>query len=168
MKLSKLLVISITSSTLFVTASASLYAASMCEGQSNMTAEQQHALPVNEANGHMLLLMQDSGPMKSTGLFGDGSATDQGMNRLYQGNGEGQGYYTIKTDEGTSVAQWQGTVSTVVKDGVPNTSFKGTWKLISGSGKFENIKGRGVYDGYFTSESTRVINWKGTCTLASQ
>lgn len=152
---------------LFMASAASVYAGSPCEGQSKMTAEQQHVLPVQEADGHMLMLSQDAGPMESKGVIGDGMATDRGINRLFQGSGEGQGYHTLKTDEGNVVVQWQGTVSTVMKDDVPNTSFKGTWEVIKGSGKFLNMEGQGDYDGYFTSEKTRVVNWKGTCKLAS-
>lgn len=147
--------------------STAVYADSPCEGHSKMTAEQQHVLPVAEADGHMLMLLQDSGPMMSEGVIGNGTATDRGMNRLFQGNGEGQGYHTLSTDEGTVVVKWEGTVSTVVKDNVPNTSFEGSWEVLKGSGKFVGMEGHGNYDGYFTSENTRVINWKGTCALAS-
>lgn len=167
MKNTQKLLVPVMTATLFLGSTAIVYAGSSCEGQSNMTAEQQHVLPVQEADGHMLMLLQDAGPMASKGVIGDGTATDRGMNRLFHGNGEGQGYYTLKTDEGNVVVQWQGTVSTVMKDDVPNTSFKGTWEVLKGSGKFLNMEGQGDYDGYFTSEKTRVINWKGTCDLAS-
>lgn len=167
MKTSQTLFIPIVTAVLFMASAANIYASSHCEGQSRMTAEQQHVLPVTEADGHMLMLLQDSGPMKSVGVIGNGTATDRGMNRLFQGNGEGQGYHTLKTDEGTVVVQWQGTVTTVMNDDRPSTSFTGTWQVIKGSGKFLNMEGQGNYDGYFTSEETRVINWKGTCRLAT-
>lgn len=167
MKKSQTLLISLITASLYMGSAANAYAGSSCEGHSAMTAEQQYVLPVTEAQGHMLMLLQDSGPMESEGVIGNGTATDRGMDRLFQGNGEGQGYYTIKTDEGNVVVKWLGTVSTVLKGNIPNTSFKGTWEVLKGSGKFLNMKGQGDYDGYFTSEKTRVINWKGTCTLAS-
>lgn len=167
MKKSKTLLVQIMSLVLFMGGTATVYAGSPCEGHSKMTAEQQYVLPVIEADGHMLMLVQDTGPMKSEGVIGDGTATDRGMSRLFQGNGEGQGYHTLKTNDGNVVVQWQGTVSTVMKADVPNTSFKGTWEVIKGSGKFLNMEGQGHYDGYFTSEKTRVINWKGTCKLAT-
>lgn len=167
MKKTQTLLVPVMTAALFIGSAANVYAGSPCEGHSKMTAEQQHVLPVTEADGHMLMLLQDSGPMKSVGVIGNGTATDRGMNRLFQGNGEGQGYHTLKTDEGSVVVQWQGTVSTVLKNDVPNTSFEGTWEVIKGSGKFVNMEGHGNYDGYFTSEKTRVINWKGTCALAT-
>ncbi len=160
------LFVTVMTTALFMGSAVNVYAGSPCEGQSKMTAEQQHVLAVQEADGHILMLLQDAGPMESTGVIGDGTATDRGMNRLFHGNGEGQGYHTLKTDEGNVVVQWQGTVSTIMKDNVPNTSFKGTWEDIKGSGKFLDMKGEGDYDGYFTSENTRVINWKGKCELA--
>jgi len=167
MKQSHMLWLPVMTASLFMVGAANVYAASPCEGQSTMTAEQQHVLPVEEADGHMLMLLQDSGPMQSKGVIGNGTATDRGMNRLFQGNGEGQGYHTLSTDEGTVVVKWEGTVSTVLKDNIPNTSFTGTWEVLKGSGKFVDMEGQGSYNGYFTSETTRVINWKGTCSLAS-
>lgn len=161
------LLTSVLATTLFMGSAANVYAGSACKGHSTMTAEQQYALPVTQADGHMVMLLQDAGPMESTGVIGNGTALDQGMNRLFQGNGEGQGYHTLSTDEGTVVVQWAGTVNTVMKDNIPNTSFKGTWQVIQGSGKFLNMDGHGDYNGYFTSEKTRIINWKGTCSLAT-
>lgn len=158
--------VSMMTTALALCTAANVYASSACEGSSKMTTDQQHVLPVAHADGHMLMLLEDSGPMQSK-FLGNGTATDQGMNRLFQGNGEGQGYQTIVTDEGTVVVEWTGTVSTVIKDNTPNTSFEGSWEVIQGSGKFVNMEGQGVYDGYLTSETTRVINWKGTCALAS-
>lgn len=137
-----------------------------CEGSSTMTVEKQEAMPVSSSEGHLLLLTQDSGPVTSTGIFTSGTATDQNIHQLYQGNGHGHGFYTINTDEGNIVAKWEGYVKTVMAEGQPNISFKGKWEFASGTGKFNNIKGNGVYDGYFTSANTRVVNWKGLCILA--
>lgn len=166
-KKSHIALISLMSASLYMGGVASAFAGTACQGHSKMTSEQQHVLPVSEADGHILMLSQDSGPMESIGVIGNGTATDRGMNRLFQGNGEGQGYHTLNTKDGAVVVQWSGTVKTIIKDNIPNTSFKGTWEIIHGSGKFQNMEGYGDYDGYFTSETTRVINWKGTCTLAS-
>lgn len=167
MKKTHTLWLPVMTASLFMFSASVVYAGSPCEGHSTMTAEQQHVLPVNEAEGHMLMLLQDSGPMKSTGVIGNGTATDRGMNRLFHGNGEGQGYHTLSTDEGSVVVKWEGTVSTILIDNTPNTSFTGTWEVLQGSGKFIDMQGQGSYNGYFTSETTRVINWEGTCSLAA-
>jgi len=169
MKLSQSRFISIVALGLCASTSLNVYADSnSCAGSSNMTVEKQSAMQIESADGHMLLLSRDSGPLESEGLFAGGTAIDQNVNQLHQGNGNGYGYYTVVTDEGTAVAKWKGTVSTVMKDGNPITSFKGKWDFADGSGKFQNIKGGGVYDGYFTSATTRVINWKGQCILANK
>ena len=155
--------------TLFTCISLNSHAESnSCAGSSTMTVEKQDAMPVLAADGHMVLLTQDAGPVESTGIFERGTAIDQNVHQLHQGNGNGYGYYTVTTSAGTAVAKWNGTVSTVVKDGTPMTSFKGKWEFANGSGKFQNIKGHGVYDGYFTSATTRVVNWKGSCILANK
>lgn len=167
MKSSQTPFISIAALVLFVGTSLNVYAESnSCAGSSTMTVEQQNAMLIAAADGHMVLLTQDAGPVESTGIFESGTAIDQNVHQLYQGNGNGYGYYTVTTDQGTAVAKWSGTVNTIIKDGNPFTSFKGKWEFANGSGKFQDITGGGVYDGYFTSASTRVVNWKGQCILA--
>ena len=49
-----------------------------------------------------------------------------------------------------------------MKDGNPMTTFKGKWEYASGTGKYAGIKGKGDYNGYFTSQTNYVIDWKGT------
>jgi hypothetical protein len=52
-----------------------------------------------------------------------------------------------------------------MKDGQPMTSFSGTWKKLSGTGKYEGIQGQGTYSGHFTSQTEYVVDWRGQATL---
>jgi hypothetical protein len=48
-----------------------------------------------------------------------------------------------------------------VRDGTPITSFKGRMWWIKATGKFENMQGEGTYKGWFTSETSYVVEWEG-------
>lgn len=137
-------------------------------GSTTQTVVKQDALQIANADGNMLLTTQYTGDFKNTGsvsLFDNATAENKEVVQLTQGNGIGSGYYTLKQGNDSTVAKWSGTVSTVMKDGNPMTSFNGKWEFVGGSGKYHNIKGKGVYDGYFTSETTSVVNWKGHYSL---
>ena len=41
------------------------------------------------------------------------------------------------------------------------TSFKGQWEYVGGTGKLKGIKGKGDYNGYFTSATEYNVDWKG-------
>lgn len=119
---------------------------------------------VPPAEGHLLALGEVAGTNKGTDGSGymDGAAV---MNReivqLFQGNGFHSGYYTMTKDNSSTTAFWKGEVTTVMKDNVPNTSFKGTWEYVNGTGKYAGIKGKGKYSGYFTSQTTYNVDWNG-------
>lgn len=119
---------------------------------------------VPPAEGHLLALGEVAGTNKGTDGSGymDGAAVDnREIVQLFQGNGFHSGYYTMSKDGNTTTAFWKGDVTTVMKDNVPNTSFKGTWEYVNGTGKFAGIKGKGKYTGYFTSKTTYNVDWDG-------
>jgi len=137
-------------------------------GGNSALTNNQDAMQIANADGHMLMVAKGKGTLKSTGStsFMDGANVDnQEVAQLFQGNGQDAGYYTVSNNDGSTVAKWNGTVSTVMKDGNPMTSFKGKWEYVGGSGKYQHIKGNGDFTGYFTSATESVINWKGHYSL---
>lgn len=125
----------------------------------------QQPVPIANADGNVLMLNEYQGTNKSAGgnSFMDGaSVTNQEIAQLFQGNGDEAGYITFSKDDGLTVAKWNGHITTVMKDGNPMTTFKGKWEYASGTGKYAGIKGKGDYNGYFTSQTNYVIDWKGT------
>ena len=50
------------------------------------------------------------------------------------------------------VVKIDGMVTTTMKDGQPNTTFKGKWVVVNAKGALAGIKGEGTYSGQFTAE----------------
>ena len=95
------------------------------------------------------------------GFIEGGTVSNPEIANLHQGTGDHSGYYTITNGTDSTIAKWSGKVNTVMKDGNPMTSFKGQWEYVGGTGKFAGIKGKGEYDGYFTSATEYTVDWKG-------
>lgn len=138
-------------------------------GIGTVSYTKQEALPVNEANGNLLLLGELHGSNKNTGSkdYMDGAdVTNREIVQLFQGNGSHSGYYTLSKDGNTATALWKGEVTTVMaSDGTPQTSFKGTWNYVAGTGKLDGIKGQGEYHGHFISKTSYAVTWSGDYDL---
>ena len=116
----------------------------------------------NVANTDGYAVMLSETKCASSGGFIDGAtASNPEISNLHQGNGEHSGYYTITNGADSTIAKWAGRVNTVMKEGNPMTSFEGQWEYVGGTGKFAGIKGKGEYNGYFTSASEYTVDWKG-------
>lgn len=139
-----------------------------CAGSSELSNVQQVVMPIPHTEGHMLMISEDHGSVDTISMFADAVAVDHAINQLDHGNGHGSGYFSLETEDGAAVSKWKGSVKTLMKDGLPVVGYKGTWRFISGTGKFTGISGMGTYHGYFTAENTRIIHWKGTCILTNE
>lgn len=137
-------------------------------GSAALSYTKQEASLASVADGHMLVFGELTGVNKNTdgsGYMSDAEVTNREIGQLFQGNGPHSGYYTMSKDGNTTTALWKGEVTTVMKDNMPNTSFKGTWEYVNGTGKFAGIKGKGKYSGYFTSKTTYNVDWDGEFSL---
>lgn len=138
-------------------------------GSMSLNYSKQETLPVAEAPGNVLILGELRGSNKSTNGsdYMDGAeVTNREIVRLFQGNGPNSGYITLSKNGNSTVALWNGMVSTVMsKDGQPQTSFKGSWEYVAGSGKYDGIKGSGEFQGHFTSQTSYDVSWSGDYTL---
>ena len=130
---------------------------------------QRQALPIADSEGHALLLTEATGVNSNT----DGSAYLDGFQfsareiaDMTQGNGDTQGYVIFSKGADRQIVRVQGQVTTVMKDGQPNTTFKGKWKIVKGNGRYEGIEGDGIYSGYFTAEDKFHVDWKGWNSMA--
>lgn len=134
-------------------------------GSITLSYTKQEALPVAEAPGHMVLLGEVKGANKNTGStdYMDGAeVTNREIGRLFQGNGTHSGYITLGKNGNSSIALWSGEVTTVMPpEGQPQTSFKGNWEYVAGTGKYDGIRGKGEYRGHFTSQTSYVVEWSG-------
>ena len=139
-------------------------------GNMSATYAKKDAVPVGDPKmGHVLMLTMAKGKNANTsgGDFLDGAEfTNVEISDLDRGNGPHQGYATFSNGADSAVAKWQGQVTTVLNaDNTPNTTFKGEWSYVSGSGKYAGLKGNGTYSGRITSEQTYEVNWKGSYVL---
>lgn len=166
MKLAQKSFTSIAALTLLACASLNVYAQSgSTSGSSALTYSDRKVVQIPNTQGEMLQLATVNGTLKSEGPMNGGSVINEETAQLFQGNGDHAGYYTVTTADGSTVAKWSGKVTTVMKDGNPMTTFKGKWEYVGGSGKYQSIKGKGDYNGYFTAADSYVVDWKGNYSL---
>lgn len=118
------------------------------------------AANVANTDGYAVMLSETT-CVPSGGLIENATVLNQEVANLHQGTGEHSGYYAISNGADSTIAKWAGNVNTVIKDGNPMTSFKGKWEYVGGTGKFAGIKGKGDYNGYFTSATEYTVDWKG-------
>ena len=115
---------------------------------------------VANTNGYMLMLSETSCTYQGSG-FDAATALNQEVNNLHQGNGPQSGFYTVTQGADSTIAKWTGNMSTVMKDGNPLTTGRGEWEYVGGTGKFQNIKGKGTWNAAMTSQTTYILDWKG-------
>lgn len=126
------------------------------------------SIVVEDNIGHVLFLSTSEGKNVNTGehAFMDGAQiVSVSSADLIQGSGVHQAYIKFTKDSDTIYTKWEGKVTTVqATEGAPATSFKGIFAYEKGTGKFENIRGSGVYMGEFISRTEYFVEWRGTYT----
>ncbi len=126
---------------------------------------EQHPLPVPDVGGHALMLGRVEGVNRSTGprLYMDqGKVTSLEFGDLMQGNGAHQGYITFSQGADSVISKWNGKVTTTLSpDKTPMTSFAGTWTKLKATGRYQDITGKGTYQGRFISQTEYTVDWEG-------
>jgi hypothetical protein len=118
--------------------------------------------PISE--NHMLILSESGGTSANPGgLVDNFSVSIKDVVDLRQGNGPQQGYVIYTKGSERQVVRIDGTVTTVMQDGQPKTTFKGKYTIAPGDGTL-GIQGQGTYSGYFTAEDKFHVDWEGTRT----
>ena len=91
------------------------------------------------------------------------SAVDVGVAEVHGASVKSHGYNVSTMDNGDKVSvSYEGT-ATSNKDG--SGTFKGTWRWISGTGKFKGIKGSGTYKGTQGADGTGTADIDGDYTV---
>jgi hypothetical protein len=122
--------------------------------------------PIPDQDGHALMLTESSGTAVSPGGLVNGfSVITRELADLRQGNGPQQGYSIFSKGPDQQVVKFEGMVTTTLKDGKPNTTMKGTYAIVSGTGALAGVSGEGTYTGYFTAEDKFRVDWEGTRTI---
>ena len=116
--------------------------------------------PISE--GHVLVLSESNGTSSNPGGLVDGFVVSiRDVVDLRQGNGPQQGYVIYSKGSERQVVEIDGAVTTVMKDGQPKTTFKGTYTIAPDEGTI-GLAGKGTYSGYFTAEDKFHVDWEGT------
>ena len=135
-------------------------------GTFSQSYSKQEVLPIPQAQGHIIMLTESQGSNSNTngsGYMDGAKVVISEIVDLNRGNGPHQGYVTQTMSNGDeTVTHFNGKVTTTMTaEERPNTTMKGSWKTIRGTGQYSGIKGSGTYAGYFTSEKDYVVDWKG-------
>jgi hypothetical protein len=116
--------------------------------------------PISET--HVLVLTESNGTSSNSGGLVDGFAVSiREMADLRQGNGPQQGYVIYSKGSERQVVKIDGAVTTVMQDGQPKTTFKGTYTIVPDEGTI-GVGGKGTYSGYFTAADKFHVDWEGT------
>jgi hypothetical protein len=119
--------------------------------------------PIPDQEGHVLMLTESTGTTVNPGGPIDGfKVTVKEILDLRQSSGPKQGYVMNTKGSDQLVVQIDGDVTTSMKDGKPNTTFKGKYVFVSGTGALAGAEGEGTYSGYFTAEDKYHVDWEGT------
>ena len=119
---------------------------------------------VGDKEGHIFHISKSEGFNTSMGKNGfmDGALViNNNFSDLVKGNGIHRGYIIFSKEGNSTVAQWEGKVTTVISDDTPYTTFEGTFNYINGTGEFQNIQGGGKYAGKYISANSYVVEWEG-------
>jgi len=133
-------------------------------GSIDATYAKRDAQPIPDQPGHVLLLTDAVGTNTNTSgsPYLDGFSFDvREIMDLAQGNGRSRGYVTFTKGNTQQIVKINGHVSTVMKDGQPNTTFKGKWTVVKATGSYAGVQGDGTYAGYFTAENKFHVDWQG-------
>ncbi len=126
---------------------------------------EQHPIAVPDAAGHNLVIGRAQGVNRSTGptsYMDGGAVTNYEFADLTQGNGPQQGYITMSQGADSTITKWSGKVTTTLSaDKTPNTTMKGTWTKVRGTGRYRGVTGSGTYQGRFTSQTEYRVDWTG-------
>ena len=134
-------------------------------GSFDATFVKREMQPIPDQDGHALILSEAAGTSTNPGELLDGFPVSvRDLVDLRQGTGPQQGYVIYSKGADQEVLKIDGVVTTTMKDGHPNTTFKGNWVIVSGAGALAGIEGSGTYSGYFTAEDKYHVSWKGTRT----
>lgn len=134
-------------------------------GKISATYAQQEKIGIGDTEGHMVSLAKSEGTNENTGehAFMEGARTvNISYGDLVKGNGSHRGYVIFANNSDTTIAKWEGMVTTTLApDSTLATTFEGTISYISGTGQYEGISGTGTYKGSFTSTDAYVVEWQG-------
>ncbi|OGC89310.1 MAG: hypothetical protein A2W25_13420 [candidate division Zixibacteria bacterium RBG_16_53_22] len=129
----------------------------------------QKQFAVDNIQGHALSLTQSAGnniSAKADSFMDGATVTNYSVGDLVKGTGYQFGYVMFTKDADTTWAKWDHETTTAIPaEGQPQTTFKGNFTYIAGTGQYKNIEGSGQYTGAFTSPTSYTVEWEGKYSI---
>lgn len=120
---------------------------------------------IGDIEGHTFTITEAAGINTNTGsnVFMDGAkVTNYSFSDLIKGSGPQQGYNILVSDDGSIFVKYEGKIKTTLSsEGTEIMTFEGKYTYAGGTGQYENIQGKGTYEGRFTSDKDYTVNWEG-------
>ncbi len=125
----------------------------------------QHEVEVGDVEGHVFYLnkMEGTNTSKCEHEFMEGAKIiTTGFADYIKGNGMHWGYNCMALEGDKIFAEYKGKTTTVLsEEGKPIVTLEGKFKMVKGTGKYENIQGGGTYKAKLVSETELVNEWEG-------
>jgi hypothetical protein len=141
-------------------------------GRMTCTTSEQHAIPVENDPGHVLVVQKVSCIGSASGQsarFDGGQQTWVEADDLVKGSGMINGYELAKYKDGsTGVTSYAGAQVTTMVNENPEWTALGTWEQIRGTGSLANVQLRGTWTAKPISEKEYVMDWEGTLIESSK
>jgi hypothetical protein len=137
-------------------------------GKISATVTEGHNFDVGDIEGHIFHISKSEGINTSTGknsMMDGALVVNNNFSDLVKGTGHHQGFILMNKDGNSTVAKWEGNVTTTLSGNVPLIKFEGTFTYVSGTGKYANIQGGGKYKGMYISANTYVVDWDGEYSI---
>ena len=117
-----------------------------------------------DAKGASVFVSTGTGANRNTGdseYFSAGRVLAVDTAAMIEGNGTHSGQVTVSEGSDTVVERFTGATTTRIVKGRPESTFEGTWTIISGTGRYSGITGNGTYTGRFETATKSTVEWKG-------
>jgi hypothetical protein len=138
-------------------------------GKMTVAFTNQERIEVGDAENHIISLTEAEGINVSAGMsesMNGAQVVNLSFSDLVEGNGPQNGYVKFAMKGDTTIAKWEGKVTTTLSaGGSPIMKFAGTFSWIKGTGQFKNIQGSGTYKGEFTSKTEYTSDWEGEYSI---
>ena len=153
----------------FSTASSQAQQATAISGKISAVYTLEEQIAIGDAEGHFVSLAKSEGTNTNTGkqdFMGGAKVFNTAFSDVIKGNGNHHGYVVFAKSSDTTIAKWQGMVTTTsISEDKSVTQMEGTFTYIYGTGKYKGISGSGTYKGSFTSKSEYSAEWKSEYIL---
>ncbi len=119
-------------------------------------------------SGQSIFVSTAKGANKNTGAsnyLAGASVVNVDTAAMVQGNGTHSGRATFTDGTSTVVKRFSGITTTKMVGGRPESTFQGTWKILSGTGRYAGATGNGTYKGRFETGSRYAVEWKGSTSM---